>query len=201
MEATLRDPERAHSRARREAEGALIARAKAGDEAAFAVLAERHSTRLRRILYRIMRDCDAAYDAVQETLLRAWQGIQRFEGRSRFFTWLTRIGLNQAYGAMRRSPPTPVADLDAVDEGGPSWGGLPDEIFETREFLAATRVALDELPPPYRAAVELRDLKGLSNEEAAAAVGIGERAFKSRLHRGRMQLRAKLDDYFSEGYV
>jgi RNA polymerase sigma-70 factor (ECF subfamily) len=70
----------------------LLRRARGGDQDAFNELAGRYSTRLRRTLYRITRDCDAAYDAVQEALVRAWQSIDRFEGRSRFYTWLTRIG-------------------------------------------------------------------------------------------------------------
>jgi RNA polymerase sigma-70 factor (ECF subfamily) len=74
-------------------------------------------------------------------------------------------------------------------------------VFESREFLAAVERALGELPVDYRVAVTLRDLEGLSLREAADVVGIGERAFKSRLHRGRMALRAMLDQYFEEGYL
>jgi RNA polymerase sigma-70 factor (ECF subfamily) len=86
----------------------LVERARDGDQEAFNTLAGRYSTRLRRTLYRITRDCDAAYDAVQEALMRAWQSIDRFEGRSQFYTWLTRIGLNEAYRGESR-PPSAVA--------------------------------------------------------------------------------------------
>jgi RNA polymerase sigma-70 factor, ECF subfamily len=93
--------------------------------------------------------------------------------------------------------------LDAADVGYevPDWGSLPDEIFESREFLTAIESALAELPPDYESAVRLRDVQGLSTTEAAEALGIGERALKSRLHRGRMALRGSLDDFFSEGYA
>jgi RNA polymerase sigma factor (sigma-70 family) len=182
-------------------EDTLITRARAGDQAAFGVLAERHSARLRRVLYRITRDCDAAQDALQEALTRAWLNIGRFERRARFSTWLTRIGINEAYDVLG---PAHVQTLELDDQVGeriPGWGNQPDAVFESREFLAAIDKALGELPVDYRTAVTLRDVEGLSAAEAAEILGIGERALKSRLHRGRMALRAQLDDYFKSGYV
>jgi RNA polymerase sigma-70 factor (ECF subfamily) len=177
----------------------LVSRAQEGDEAAFGELAERYSGRLRRTLYRITRDCDTAYDAVQEALIRAWKNIGRFEGRSRFSTWLTRIGINEAYRGLRRRPEEPLEMIDLVGERVPDWGNQPDQVFASREFLRAVDEALAELPLNYRSAVTLRDVEGMSTAEAAETLGIGERALKSRLHRGRMALRAKLDDYFEEG--
>jgi RNA polymerase sigma-70 factor (ECF subfamily) len=179
----------------------LVALAQGGDRHAFDQLAERHSTRLRRVLFRITRDCDAAYDAVQEALMRAWMSIGRFEGRAQFSTWLTRIGINEAYRGLRSTPEMPLELADQVGERVPGWGGRPDEIFESREFLRAVDRALGELPLDYRTAVTLRDVEGLSTAEAAEVLGIGERALKSRVHRGRMALRAKLDDFFQEGYA
>lgn len=183
-------------------EDRLVRRAQAGDAQAFDELAGRYSTRLRRVLYRITRDCEAAKDAVQEALLRAWQNIGRFQRRSRFYTWLTSIGIREAYGSARRSSRhETLAAEDSIGDRVPDWGAQPDATFESREFLQAVANALDELPPDYRTAVSLRDVEGLSTSEAAEALGIGERALKSRLHRGRMALRAKLDEYFAEGYV
>jgi RNA polymerase sigma-70 factor (ECF subfamily) len=179
----------------------LLVRARSGDQEAFNQLAGRYSTRLRRTLFRITRDCDAAYDAVQEALMRAWRSIDRFEGRSRFYTWLTRIGINEAYRGLRRPTEESLDVDDQVGQRIPTWGSRPDELFETREFLAAVDRALGELPLDYRTAVTLRDVEGLSAAEAAEVLEIGERALKSRLHRGRMALRGKLDDYIKEGYV
>lgn len=179
----------------------LVARAQRGDNDAFNELADRYSTRLRRTLYRITRDCDAAYDAVQEALMRAWQNISQFEGRSRFLTWLTRIGINEAYRSLRRPVEESLEVDDMVGERVPGWGTQPERVFESREFLAAVEEALGELPLDYRTAVTLRDVEGLSTTEAAEVLGIGERALKSRLHRGRMALREKLDHYFAEGYL
>lgn len=177
-----------------------MARAQAGDHDAFDELAGRYSTRLRRVLYRITRDCDAAYDAVQEALMRAWWNIGRFQGRSRFYTWLTRIGIHEAYRLARSSIEQPIDPDDLVGQQVPDWGSRPDELFESRELLEAVERALGELPTDYRAAVTLRDIEGFTTREAAETLGVGERALKSRLHRGRMALRRRLDDYFQTGY-
>ena len=179
----------------------LVARAQDGDRDAFNELAERHSSMLRRLLFRITKDCEAAWDAVQEALLSSWRNIGRFEGRSKFSTWLTRIGINEAYRGMRKGQMELVELDDSVGERVPDWGNRPDDVFESREFLAAVSAGLDELSSDYRAAVVARDVDGLSTREAAEALGIGERALKSRLHRGRMALRAELDGYFEEGYA
>ncbi|MGH2877737.1 MAG: RNA polymerase sigma factor [Solirubrobacteraceae bacterium] len=178
-------------------EGALVAAARAGDQAAFGELARRHSPRLRRVLVRVTGSREAAQDVLQEALVRAWENVGRFEGRASFFTWLTRIAINESYRAMKRTGPSVVAWDDAVGERIPSWGSRPDEVFESREFLRAVASALDLLPEEHRSAVVLRDVEGLSTAEAAQALGIEEAALKSRLHRGRMALRRHLDAHFA----
>jgi len=179
----------------------LVALAQAGEREAFDELAGRYSVRLRRVLWRITGDLEATDDAVQETLVRAWRNIARFQGRSGFFTWLTRIGINESYRAMRGSNQEPLGLLDDVGRRIPDWRARPEDTVESREFLAAVERALGGLPTDYRAAVLLRDIEGMSTIEAAEALAINERALKSRLHRGRMALRAELDSYFREGYV
>lgn len=179
----------------------LVLRAQGGDRDAFNQLAERHTSMLRRMLFRITRDCEAAWDAVQETLLSSWRNIGRFEGRSKFSTWLTRIGINEAYRGMRKGRMELLDIDDSVGERVPDWGNRPDDAFESREFLAAVSAGLDELSADYRAAVVARDVEGLSTREAAEELGIGERALKSRLHRGRIALRSELDGYFEDGYA
>ncbi len=181
----------------RSGEGALVAAARSGDEHAFAELVRAHSPRVRRVLVRITGSPDSAQDVLQDALVRAWRSIGRFEGRSSFFTWLTRIAINESYRSMRRSEPVVLALDDAVGERIPSWGSQPDEVFESREFLQAVAAALDRLPEDYRAAVVLRDVEGFSTADAALALGIEEGALKSRLHRGRMALRRELDAHFA----
>lgn len=179
------------------AERTLVACAQAGDRAAFDQLVQRDSTRLLRLLVRITRSPETAEDAMQDALVRAWRNLPRFNGQSSFFTWLTRIAINEAYRLMGRSQAKATLPLDdAVGERIPNWGGRPEEIFESREFLSAIDTALGRLPLDYRQAVVLRDVEGLSTREAAEALGIEERALKSRLHRGRMALRRELDSFF-----
>lgn len=177
-----------------------MAAAQAGDEAAFEALAVRYSPRLQRVLFRVTQDPELAQDALQDALIRAWKNIARFQGRSSFFTWLTRIALNEGYRTVRREEIRTTLPLDdAVGERIPGWGNQPDEIFETREFLAAVDTALGRLSDDYRAAVVLRDVEGLTTAQTAEVLGIEERALKSRLHRGRMALRRELDAFFTEG--
>jgi len=180
---------------------ALVLRAQGGDRQAFNELAERHSSMLRRVLFGITKNCEAAWDAVQEALLAAWRNIGRFEHRSRFSTWLTRIGINEAYRGLRKGRAELLELDDSLGERVPDPRARPEQSFESREFLAAVAERLDGLSDDYRTAVVLRDVEGYSTREAADALGIGERAFKSRLHRGRMALRAELDEYFEEGYA
>lgn len=181
-------------------EAALVASAQAGDSQAFEELARRHCPRLERVLVRITRDPEAAHDALQEALIRAWQNIRRFEGRSSFFTWLTRIGINEAYRTMKRNEAAAATlPLDnAIGERIPGWGNRPEEVFESREFLAAIDAALVRVPVDFREAVVLRDVEALSTAEAAEVLGIEVGALKSRLHRGRMALRRELDVFFTQ---
>ena len=149
----------------------LVTRAQAGDSEAFNELADRYSTRLRRVLYRITRDCDAAYDAVQEALFHAWQNIGRFEGRSRFYTWLTRIGINEAYRVMRKAPVELLDIDDSVGQRVPDWGSLPDDVFESREFLRAidrTQSAdsvLGSRGPSSRSLASLHDVSAIERAQ------------------------------------
>jgi len=178
-------------------EQALVAAARAGDARAFERLVERHAARLLRVLVRITRDRETAEDAAQDALLRAWRNVSRFQGHSSFFTWLTRIAINETHRTMDRPDARPRLALDdAIGERIPAWGSQPEEVFETRELLDAVEQALGRLPLEYRQAVILRDVEGLSTRESAEALGVQEAALKSRLHRGRMALRRELDKFF-----
>lgn len=196
------NPPEKHLAGVRGAERTLVASAQAGDRVAFDQLVQRDRARLLRVLVRITRSPETAEDALQDALVRAWRNIPRFNGQSTFFTWLTRIGINEAYRLMGRAQAKETLPLDdAVGERIPNWGGRPDEVFESREFLSAIDSALGRLPLDYRQAVVLRDVEGLSTREAADMLGIEERALKSRLHRGRMALRRELDSFFGKQSV
>jgi RNA polymerase sigma-70 factor, ECF subfamily len=177
----------------------LIRRARDGDEAAFAELVMLHGDRVYAALRRFGLGPDDAGDVAQEVFLRAWRGLDRFQARAAFSTWLYRIAFNEAQRRLaRRTLPRaepvaegedPVAALPDAPEAGPDARALADE------FERQLGEALQELPPDWRAAVVLRDIEGLSTHDAAEVAGIGEPAFKSRLHRGRMQLRTLLEPY------
>jgi RNA polymerase sigma-70 factor (ECF subfamily) len=177
----------------------LIRRARDGDEDAFTELVEHHSDRVYGALRRFGLDPSEADEVAQEVFVRAWRALPRFEQRARFSTWLYRIAFNEAQRQLSRRPPPP-ADSGPEDEDpvvllpeSPLLG--PEARVLDREFERTLLRALAELPADWRAAVVLRDLEGLSTEEAAKVVGARPGAFKSRLHRGRMQLRALLEPY------
>jgi RNA polymerase sigma-70 factor (ECF subfamily) len=180
-------------------ERALIARARAGDERAFAQLVTDHSARVQGALRRFGLTPQEADEVVQEVFLRAWRGLARFEERSSFSTWLYRIAFNEAQRRLARRPPPTASsqpgDEDAIVALPAATGTGPEARTLDREFEQVLAQALAELPADLRGAVVLRDLEGLSTEEAAAASGVRQAAFKSRLHRGRMQLRALLEPY------
>jgi RNA polymerase sigma-70 factor, ECF subfamily len=181
------------------AERALIAQARAGDEGAFAQLVSEHSGRVYGALRRFGLDPQEADEVAQEVFVRAWRGLPRFEERSQFSTWLYRIAFNEAQRWLARRRPAAVSsqpgDEDAVTALPDLVGTGPQARTLDREFEQTLERALAQLPVDLRAAVVLRDLEGLSTEEAAAATGVRQAAFKSRLHRGRMQLRALLEPY------
>ncbi len=180
-------------------ERALIARARAGDESAFAHLVNEHSARVYGALRRFGLDPQESDEVAQEVFLRAWRGLVRFEGRSKFSTWLYRIAFNEAQRRLARRPPATAfsrpGDEDQIAALPDAIGAGPESRTLDREFEEMLEWALAQLPADLRAAVVLRDLEGLSTEEAAAAAGVRQAAFKSRLHRGRMQLRALLEPY------
>jgi RNA polymerase sigma-70 factor (ECF subfamily) len=180
-------------------ERALIARARAGDEGAFAQLVSEHSARVHGALRRFGLNRQEADEVAQEVFLRAWRGLARFEQRSRFSTWLYRIAFNEAQRRLARRPPAAAAgqpgDDDTIAALPAALAFGPQALTLEREFELMLEQALAQLPADLRAAVVLRDLEGLSTEEAAAAAGVRQAAFKSRLHRGRMALRALLEPY------
>jgi RNA polymerase sigma-70 factor, ECF subfamily len=186
---------------RSEDEHDLIRRAQAGDQEAFMELVVRHADRVYAALRRFGLDADEADEVAQEVFLRAWRGLARFQERSQFSTWLYRIAFNEAQRRLsRRPPPRAESDPDRDDvvlslPESPELG--PEAQTLDREFEGALEQALDELPAEWRTAVVLRDIEGLSTRDAAEVVGVREASFKSRLHRGRMRLRALLEPYLA----
>jgi RNA polymerase sigma-70 factor (ECF subfamily) len=189
----------------------LLARARAGDQDAFGVIAERFAPELRLHCYRIVGSVQDAEDLVQETMLAAWRGLDMFERRSQLRSWLYRIATNRCLNALRaraRRPPAPPAGPDPSPPppppsrlAEPVWlqpypdvllaraidrGAAPDALYETREAVGlAFMVALQRLPPRQRAALVLRDVLGFHAAEAAEMLDTTEVAVNRALHRAR----------------
>ena len=177
-------------------EAGLIARAQAGDVGAYERLSGTYADRLFMLLLRLLGDRSEAEDVAQEVMLRAWRAIGRFRGQSSYFTWLYRIAVNEANRALekraRRPPSVPIGP-DELRLPGPATDD-PSRQAEFNELRRALAQALAELPPPLRTASVLRDVEGLSTQEAAEIAGIGQAAFKSRLHQARLRVRAAIGD-------
>ena len=176
-------------------EARLVDAARAGDTEAFAEIVRRHERRLRLVLVRLLGDDRDAEEATQDAFVLAWRHLDRYRADAALFTWLYRIGVNEALARKRRKRLTTV-DLAASETQSASRvprDTQPESSAEASETRAQVEQALAGLPDDYREAVVLRDLAGLSNEEVADALGLTLAAAKSRIHRGRMQLRALLE--------
>ena len=191
----------------------LLGRARAGDRDAFAALVEPHRGELQVHCYRMLGSLQDAEDALQETLLSAWLGLDGFEGRSSVRTWLYRIAtnrcLNYLRGESRRPQPAGLPDHGAgpTGSGEPWWlqpypddlGDLtpgPEARYDARESIALSFVAgLQHLPPQQRAVLVLRDVLGFPAAEAAGILGTSQAAVNSALIRARSGLRAGSDPH------
>jgi len=175
-------------------EAALVALARAGDRAAFDVLVRRHADGLYAVVVRLCASAQEAEEVTQEAFLRAWRGLPGFRGGSQFFTWLYRIGVNEARRRSQRSRRGAlVVSLDEHRAREVSDGSMrPDDRAEHAELRRELDRAIGGLPVDHRAALVLRDIEGLSTAQAAAVLGLREAAFKSRLHRARTALRLAL---------
>ena len=148
------------------------------------------------LLLRLLGDRSEAEDVAQEVMLRAWQGIARFQGHSSYFTWLYRIAVNEASRALEKKGRRPAGVSIETHElqlpASPAHD--PSRQAENSELRRALDQAVARLPPMLRTAVVLRDVEGFSTQEAAEIVGVTQAAFKSRLHQGRLRVRAAISD-------
>jgi len=177
-----------------------IARAAAGDGAAFERLMRRHNRLLYRTARAILKDDAEAEDAVQEGYLRAWRALGSFRAESRFSTWLVRIVANEALGRLRRTS-APVIALEAAmaardPETQAALADAPDRGPEQRLARAQVRALLesriDLLPDMYRSVFMLRAVEEMSVDEVAHALDLPEATVRTRLFRARALLREGL---------
>jgi RNA polymerase sigma-70 factor (ECF subfamily) len=191
---------------RPQVEGQFIERLKRGDAAAFETLVNERSGEIYGLLYRLTENGEEARDLTQETFLRAFQSIVHFRGESDLRTWIYRIAINQARNRWRwwrRRRRDVTVSIDAADANGRPLGLItslkavnvpdPEQNAIANERERALRKALSTLRRVYREAVVLRDIEGLAYEEIATALDISVGTVKSRLARGRQELRRKLE--------
>jgi len=192
---------RARARKPQDEDAPLVERARGGDRAAFEELVRRYADRLYAVVVRLTLDEQEAEEITQEAFLRAWRGIEGSRGSARFFTWLYRIGVNEAKRrAERRSSESWVSSLEERPaQDVPDACPGPEQRTTQRELRSALEQAIRALPLAYRAPLILRDVEGLSTAEAASILGLREAAFKSRVHRARLAVREAVDDYLWGG--
>ena len=188
----------------------LIARLQAGDEAAVQELTERYSARIFQLAMRHMKNREDAEEVTQDVLMKVHRKVGAFRGDSALSSWIYRITFNTAMSRLRNNKAGRAADQErdralaasAGDEERPSaprhpadWSRMPDEQLLRTELRQAVAEAIEELPEIYRAPVVLRDIQGLTTEEASSRLNVKDQTLKSRLHRGRLMLRARLQSF------
>jgi RNA polymerase sigma-70 factor (ECF subfamily) len=162
----------------------------------FDSIVEEHSSFVYNVAYRMMGNPEDAEDVVQDAFISAYRAFERFRGESRVTTWLYRITTNAALMKLRKTKlartlnQTGVEDIEIAD-----WSNTPERGAANSELKAKLREGIDQLEPDLRAVVVLRDVEGLTNQEAAEILDISVSALKSRLHRSRVLLRKYLSDY------
>lgn len=197
----------------------LVGRAREGDEAAFAALVRRYTPMLMRLARMYVPTDALAEDVVQETWVAVVRGLERFEGRSSFKTWLFRILVNRAKTrGVREHRSIPFASVGGgapEEEEGPTvdpsrftsegawtsapadWRDDPELSLESDEALRIVRAAIDELPERQKIVITLRDLEGLSSDEVRNVLDLSETNQRVLLHRARTKVRQALEDWIA----
>ena len=186
----------------------LVRRMRARDESAVAELDAIYRSRTQQLAMRYLKTPEDAEEIAQDVLMKVYRRVDAFRGDAALSSWIYRITFNAAMSRLRsrRSASyfeVPERDLiaDVEERGGnirhetPDWSRMADEALLRTQVRRKLARALPELPSIYRVPVILRDIQGLSTEEASARLGIKEQTLKSRLHRGRAFLRARLAEF------
>jgi RNA polymerase sigma-70 factor (ECF subfamily) len=167
----------------------------------FSEIAEKHASFVYNVAYRMMGNPHDAEEVAQDAFISAYKARDRFRGDAQPTTWLYRITVNAALMRLRkdkRRKQSTVPEDQQPDVPSSDWTQSPVASAMNTELGERLQAAINELPPDLMAAVVLRDVQGLSNEEAAQALDITVSALKARLHRARVALRTRLDSYVGE---
>ncbi|PIQ83426.1 MAG: RNA polymerase subunit sigma [Candidatus Omnitrophica bacterium CG11_big_fil_rev_8_21_14_0_20_63_9] len=184
----------------------LIKQLRAQNEAALGAFMAQYETRVFGLALRLTGNRQDAEEVLQDVFLTVFQKIDSFRGDSKLSSWLYRIATNAALMKLRKRPK--VQQIPLEEELGPGmtedgmiaepvvdWSRLPNDELDRKELGQRIEQAMNLLPADYRSVVVLRDVEGLSAQEACEVLSLSEAALKSRLHRGRLFLRKQLADY------
>jgi RNA polymerase sigma-70 factor (ECF subfamily) len=185
---------------------ALLQRLQAGEEAALAELASTYGSRIFQLAFRYLKNREDAEEITQDVLYKVFRSVGAFRGDAALSSWIYRITFNAAMSRVRtaryqRDQQDERAIDAAINEDGQpprevaDWSALPEEGVFRSQLRRRVLGAILALPVIYRAPVMLRDIQGLSTEEASAFLHVKNQTLKSRLHRGRLILRKQLADF------
>lgn len=188
----------------------LLRRLRAGDESAVHELADTYGSRIFQLSMRYMKNREDAEEVTQDVLMKVYRKIDAFRGDAALSSWIYRITFNTAMSRLRTHRQARAAEQErdhaeaaetafdghvSVARQPADWSRLPDEALLRMQLREAVTVAIAELPEIYRAPVVLRDIEGLSTEEASSRLHLKDQTLKSRLHRGRLMLRERLRSF------
>lgn len=184
-------------------DAALVAAAKKGHAQAFEILVRRHQRKILAVALRFTHLREDAEDVVQQSFQKAFVHLRKFEGKSSFSTWLTRIAINEGLMLVRRRrglSEVSIDDSSGTDKTSfeleiPDSAPSPENSYLLREQGRVVSSAVKQLNPQTRKAIELRELGELSTEETARALGVSIGAVKARVFHGRKKLREALKLY------
>jgi RNA polymerase sigma-70 factor (ECF subfamily) len=191
------------------ADQALLARLQSGDERALADLADAYSSKIYQLAFRYLRNKEDAEEITQDVLFKVYRKVDGFRGDAQLSSWIYRITFNAAMSRLRtaryqRAQAEDRRAAAATDEDGlmtprtpdvADWSDMADERVLRTQLRQRVFRAILALPAIYRAPVLLRDIQGMSTEEASAMLKVKDQTLKSRLHRGRLILRKQLADF------
>lgn len=186
-------------------EAGLVARSRLGDTRAFDQLITLHRDRIYMIANHILRNNDDALDVTQETFLRAWKNLARFDGTASLGSWLSRIASNASIDLIRRRQSHPQTEfeaapmaIDAASRTTPSQPSKPGDNLDRAEMRERFERALATLSPEHRAVIVLKEIDDLSYQEIADAVGCSIGTVMSRLFYARKKLQNELRDFYEQ---
>jgi len=180
-------------------EAGLVRRCLAGDEKAYRELVEMYQARIYSLALRMLRRAEDAQDVTQETFIRMFRALDRYDPERPFAAWLFSIASRLSIDQIRRRKlqPVPLTQRDRDDEeytiDVEDTGPRPEEVTSHAEEEARTRALIDSLPPHYRIVVLLRHQQDLSYEEIAESLHLPLGTVKARIHRARALLRDRIE--------